>query len=119
MGLGRTFTIGAEHKDRSAMIDSAEAARIFQAIDDRYCGWEGTVAQNDIMLINDVNWYDYAEDMLAVSKEFPDILFTIHCEGMMLDDIWNACFCDGRWDIQYAFIPEINYRYVLTGENEA
>lgn len=54
--------------------------------------------------------------MRELSREFPDILFTLHCDGMSLDDTWDAGFCDGRSDVQYAYIPDLNKAYLITGK---
>lgn len=41
-------------------------------------------------------WYDNENDMLLLSKEFPDVLFKLHGEGEDNEDIWNKYFMNGK-----------------------
>lgn len=41
-------------------------------------------------------WYDHNEDMLRVSKRFPDLLFKLHGEGEESGDFWNTYYKDGK-----------------------
>lgn len=41
-------------------------------------------------------WYDYEDDMIEMSKCFPDILFTLHGVGDDSEDLWFAYFCNGK-----------------------
>lgn len=43
-------------------------------------------------------WYDWEEDMLLLSKRFPEIMFTLGGIGEEFGDIWEAYFYDGRVD---------------------
>ena len=43
-----------------------------------------------------IKWYEYASDMRALSKEFPEYLFLIHGEGEEPDDLWNHYFLNGQ-----------------------
>lgn len=45
---------------------------------------------------NKTKWYDNEEDMLELSKEFPDILFKLHGEGERNEDIWDKYFMNGK-----------------------
>lgn len=58
-------------------------------------------------------WCDHEEDMVAISKQFPEFLFTLHGKGQDSDDLWNAYFCDGRTQKCMAEIvyenPDMNY----------
>lgn len=40
-------------------------------------------------------WYDYEQDMLDLSTQFPDVLFSVYCEGDDRDDIWTRYFKNG------------------------
>ena len=41
-------------------------------------------------------WYDWEEDMLLLSKRFPEVMLTLGGIGEEFGDIWEAYFCDGR-----------------------
>lgn len=41
-------------------------------------------------------WYEYEEDMIALSKQFPDFIFTLFGDGEDGDDFWYADFMDGK-----------------------
>lgn len=41
-------------------------------------------------------WYDYFDDMVSVSKEFPHIHFILHGEGEENGDIWDHHFINGK-----------------------
>lgn len=43
-----------------------------------------------------VKWYDHDDDMIAVSKLFPDVLFCLHGEGDNNDDLWETYYLDGK-----------------------
>ena len=49
-----------------------------------------------------VKWYDNEKDMLALSKAFPGILFTLHGEGEESGDIWNKYFLNGKMQVAKA-----------------
>ena len=50
---------------------------------------DGTSAEN-------CTWYDHDNDMKALSKEFPDVLFTLHGIGEEAGDIWVKYFRNGK-----------------------
>lgn len=41
-------------------------------------------------------WYDWRNDMIAISKEHPDVLFTVEGKGEESEDIWEAEFINGQ-----------------------
>lgn len=115
MGLNRYFTINAETKNREAIYDLDLANRVFNAIDDRYGGWEGNLDDNEDMRLGDVNWFDVDDDMKAVSKEFPDLVLTVICDGMSQDDQWMACYCDGRVSFAAMQYEPIDWSWLVDG----
>ena len=40
-------------------------------------------------------WYDYDEDMLALSKQYPTVLFELYGDGEETDDIWYTYYKNG------------------------
>ena len=59
-------------------------------------------------LYNEMKWYSHQEDMLEVSKLFPDTIFVLHGEGEDHNDLWNEYYCDGEMErVEAEFIyPE-------------
>ena len=45
---------------------------------------------------DECKWYDNEEDMILLSKEFPDVLFKLHGEGEDNEDIWDKYFMGGK-----------------------
>lgn len=117
MGLNRDFFLYAEHKD-GAPVTKTEDEAIYKSLCEKYSDWDGSLADKECLTISGANWYDWDSDMRELSKEFQDILFTLHCDGMSLDDTWDAGFCDERSDVQYAYIPELNKAYIITGKGQ-
>jgi len=51
-----------------------------------------------------VKWYEHDEDMIELSNQFPDVLFTLDGEGESgPDDIWRKWYkggrCIGSWGL--------------------
>lgn len=49
-------------------------------------------------------WYDHDEDMMLLSKRFPDALFELYGDGEESDDMWRAYFKNGRMQFCPAII---------------
>ena len=48
-------------------------------------------------LFNDgLKWYDWEDDMKAVSLSFPNVVFTLWGRGEEYDDLWKGFFYKGR-----------------------
>ena len=41
-------------------------------------------------------WYDHEENMRALSKDYPDLLFELHGVGEENDDMWYTYFNNGK-----------------------
>ena len=50
----------------------------------------------DTSLIEFCKWYDCEHDMWALSKEFPEVLFTISGNGEDIDDVWCQYWKNGK-----------------------
>ena len=53
---------------------------------------------------DDIKWYDWREDMEAISKKFPDVYFVITAYGEERDDNWRAYIHDGAVSIYEAML---------------
>jgi len=41
-------------------------------------------------------WYDHDQDLIRLSKMFPDIVFRLYGEGEEKDDVWYEYYKDGK-----------------------
>lgn len=44
----------------------------------------------------ETKWYEHEEEMLAVSRKYPSVLFTLQGQGEEADDLWRKYFYDGK-----------------------
>lgn len=51
---------------------------------------------------DECKWYDHKEQMLELSKQFPDTLFELHGIGEENEDVWNKYFKNGKMQACYA-----------------
>ena len=51
-----------------------------------------------------LKWYDHHDDMIALSKEFPDVMFMLEGEGEDRDDNWRLFVQNGEWEEVFATI---------------
>lgn len=58
----------------------------------------GVECKNDFELSPDehVKWYDHNEEMLELSKQFPDTVFCLHGEGEDTGDLWYCYYKNGK-----------------------
>lgn len=119
MGLNRYFTITAETRNHDGIYNPELAEKAFDAINDRYGGWRGALDDYNAMTMDGANWYDVDDQMRAVSKKFPELIFCVECLGSTLDDTWIEYYCDGRSSGGCAELPEPDYAYLLTGKHES
>lgn len=62
-------------------------------------------------------WYDWKDDMIAMSTNFPGVLFKLHGDGEEAGDIWDAYFLNGKSQVCKAeiAIPPLDMA-ALTGD---
>lgn len=49
-------------------------------------------------------WYDHEQDMLELSKSFPETLFILEGDGEESEDIWIKYFQAGKMQVAYGII---------------
>lgn len=54
--------------------------------------------------IDEVKWYDHDEDMIELSKKYPDIVFSLKGDGEEQGDSWYKYFKSGKVQECYAII---------------
>ena len=96
MGYYTTFTIKIKNKLekeghkiydlKEAMLEvNEEHKHVFDMSDD------------EIYSDGGVKWYDYYEDMVKLSKMFPDLVLQVDGEGEETGDIWRTFWKDGKY----------------------
>ena len=86
------FTLSADIGDQSTfeLVDKAVAAMNsymdFDSYEDNHAVWRD---------INDT-WRAHEEDLLVLSKQFPQILFVLECQGEIASDLWRQFFQGGK-----------------------
>ena len=60
--------------------------------------------------LDNATWYDWDEDMVALSKVYPNIIFELFGEGEETEAIWKAIIYNGKFKItmQKKYYPAIN-----------
>lgn len=53
---------------------------------------------------DDWKWYEHQKDMKAISRAFPDVLFTLSGEGEEAEDIWKEYYLNGKVQVEKAVI---------------
>jgi hypothetical protein len=53
----------------------------------------------DEVLCESMKWYDHQDNMIDLSKEFPDVMFMLEGEGEERDDNWRLYVCNGEWEL--------------------
>lgn len=96
MGYLTWYSISVErYPNRDIPIEQNILDKIQQDIQD-VSGYDFTECYDYEMNCGEhIKWYDYADDMLCVSKSYPGILFTVYGEGEESTDIWYSYFIDG------------------------
>ena len=46
--------------------------------------------------LNDIKWCNHDEDMIEISKLYPDVLFTLDGNGEDVGDIWRTYYKNGK-----------------------
>lgn len=49
-----------------------------------------------------MKWYNHEKDMIALSKEYPNILFILEGIGETFPDAWRKWFYNGKFEATYA-----------------
>lgn len=44
----------------------------------------------------EIKWYNHDEDMIEISKLYPDVLFTLDGNGEDVGDIWRTYYKNGK-----------------------
>lgn len=95
MGYYTAYNLSVRTVDnKSEIIDLATIDNIVSLLVEK--GVIGYALDENLNCHDTVTWYDYEEDMLDISKQFPDVLFCLHGEGEESGDIWDHYFLNGK-----------------------
>lgn len=61
-------------------------------------------------------WYDHEQDMIRVSKDYPEVLFILRGEGEEAGDLWISYFKNGKYQRHEAIITYPEYNELLMKE---
>ena len=78
---------------------------------------------HDSLFHEGIKWYGYVEEMIAYSKKYPEVVFTLTGIGEEPDDMWrdyykNGKLHGGRANIVYPTYDESQLREPVKQENE-
>lgn len=62
------------------------------------------------LLSDSIKWYEWAEQITSISKDYPEWLILVEGKGEESGDVWKAYFKDGKKKVLQAQItfPEFN-----------
>lgn len=103
MGYETDFKITAEPALTEDLVDDIMETSGYRSIE-----YDGSEAW-----LYGAKWYDYREDMLAVSSRHPDVLFKVEGEGEEQPDLWHHYFRNGK-SVRYE--AEITYPELDEGD---
>src|SRR5271167_3366834 len=71
---------------------------------------EGNDQMSGAICGDSIKWYDHKDEMIALSKRFPDTLFTLYGDGEESRDLWVKYFKNGKMQSYEAEIiyPPVN-----------
>ena len=119
MGYITTFNLYGyssekEFIDHSEMDDGA-LEKIFDWIK------HNTSSDMQFDWLDEAKWYSWDNDMKALSKAYPDVIFELFGDGEETDDVWKAVIYRGKIEqvTQQTFFPAINLsKFGMTDPND-
>lgn len=97
MGYSTRYTLSAEYHEAASpqeaiarmVTENKEAAYVLQP--------DGSPGENG-------KWYEHEGDMLALSRTYPHLLFTLEGQGEDPHDAWKKYFHDGKVQVEKATV---------------
>jgi hypothetical protein len=100
MGYYTDYTIEYEGRN-GASVDAEVSEKILNRLEE-ISGYNVFDEYYQKFVLDDAKWYNQREDMLKLSEEFPDCLFTVNGVGEEHDDIWREFYLNGKFQKSYA-----------------
>jgi len=98
MGYITEYTLGIEQNDNNVAVDEInEFIQKERKVnkDFMYVFYED-LEYNDA-IYGEGKWYNFDEDMMKLSKAFPDVVFRLEGDGEESDDVWVTYYKDGKY----------------------
>lgn len=96
-------------KHSDASIDEAIEKKFNEitGIDEESYGGDYNVwdATDKYILLFRAKWYPWPDDMVELSRAYPDIWFEVSGAGEEPEDLWESRWKDGCYEYQEAIIP--------------
>lgn len=90
------------------IINEEEFRQVKQALKDKdilgyalseYSNFAPNEQTQFIGCYEEAKWYEHEEDMINISKQFPNFVFKLHGEGEDNDDVWDQYFYQGHTEL--------------------
>ena len=107
MGYVTNYKISFIHFGKTEMPKEADVVNALNGINP----YDFEVGEDESPLLEEffeepIKWYDHVEDMIKLSKVFPETLFILDGWGEELGDLWRELYMDGervRADLMFTF----------------
>lgn len=97
MGTLTNYKISFMHFGKNKMPREADVVNALNKINP----YDFEVGEDESPLLEDffeesIKWYDHVEDMIKLSKVFPETLFILDGWGEEIGDVWREFYMDGE-----------------------
>lgn len=97
MGTLTNYKISFTHFGKNKMPREADIVNALNKINP----YDFEVGEDESPLLEDffeesIKWYDHVEDMIKLSKVFPETLFILDGWGEEIGDVWRELYMDGE-----------------------
>ena len=103
MGYLTNYKISFIHFGKTEMPKEADVVNALNSINP----YDFEVGEDESPFLDEpIKWYDHVEDMIKLSKIFPETLFILDGWGEEIGDVWRELYMDGervRADLVFSF----------------
>ena len=97
MGYVTNYKISFIHFGKTEMPKEADVVNALNSINP----YDFEVGEDESSLLEEffeepIKWYDHVEDMIKLSKVFPETLFILDGWGEEIGDVWRELYMDGE-----------------------
>lgn len=104
MGYYTYYTLQANDAKTNLPVNEAMERKICERLFEISKGAIFEDETFDHCLSDSLKWYRHEEDLVELSKEFPEVTFLLEGEGEDRDDMWRFFVCNGECEIVEAVI---------------